>query len=477
MSDATTGGSEEPPPPVSSRTVAPDGSKVIGPTDSSAENSVFKQQLAQTYLIIDHISMNQNKRLPGCCSDLPPGATRPSTFIEDIYTIHYPPAGSQQDKSAQAKILVCALDELNRAAAPANGMTIAFTIMIAGEDGAKGMVVRSFNEIARAFGRLNKPPPSGEASSRLSLAQDAFPTLVRAAGRFRAFNFWMTVALIFWVLFTCWLSWNVASGNTLLGQVTNLVSERNAIGKQIASSGADATSGGASEPVRTPTTPPPGSAITVDAQWPGPHCAQPVGVITFMVNAKQAQPIDTLTGLPLCQRKEEVATQLASARENLHGWLHDWRWVQPNPMAYPPGREPSAAADENDAQWAAALMNVLAGAVLPIFYGVLGAGAAVMRNISARIRDSVLAPRDMMLGWIQLVLGAVIGVSIGLFLTPAGDGGQSAPGLLGSVHLTASALCFVAGFGVEQVFLALEALMKRVFNTIDLTHQTPSPAR
>jgi hypothetical protein len=57
----------------------------------------------------------------------------------------------------------------------------------------------------------------------------------------------------------------------------------------------------------------------------------------------------------------------------------------------------------------------------------------------------------------------VIGACIGLFATP--QGAQPGSGLLSGVPLTASALCFIAGFGVEHVFLALQGLMIRVFGS------------
>jgi hypothetical protein len=87
--------------------------------------------------------------------------------------------------------------------------------------------------------------------------------------------------------------------------------------------------------------------------------------------------------------------------------------------------------------------------------------------VSAKIRDSLLTPRDFTLSLVQLALGAVIGGCIGLFTTPAGNGAEPTTGLLASVHLSASALCFVAGFGVEGVFVALESLMVRVFDLHD----------
>jgi hypothetical protein len=109
------------------------------------------------------------------------------------------------------------------------------------------------------------------------------------------------------------------------------------------------------------------------------------------------------------------------------------------------------------------LVEVLTSSVLPLVYGVLGAGAAVVRNIWAKMKDSLLSPRDIILSWGQLALGAVIGASIGLFITPSGVGSQTS-GLASAITLTPSALSFIAGFGVEGVFVMLESLIKRVFN-------------
>jgi hypothetical protein len=120
-------------------------------------------------------------------------------------------------------------------------------------------------------------------------------------------------------------------------------------------------------------------------------------------------------------------------------------------------------------------LNVLGGAVLPTLYGLLGAGAAVVRTMSARIRESLLSPRHLQLTLVQLTLGAVIGGCIGLFVTPSGAPSSAAPGLLGSVPLSASALCFIAGFGVDGVFQALESLLRRVFNIPDPTAK-PAPS-
>jgi hypothetical protein len=123
--------------------------------------------------------------------------------------------------------------------------------------------------------------------------------------------------------------------------------------------------------------------------------------------------------------------------------------------------------NENDQQWAIVMVQLLTTAVLPLFYGILGAGAAVVRIIWGKMRDSLLTPRDLTLSLGQLALGAVIGACIGLFIVPSGNGSQSAIGFTSIGTLTPSAVSFIAGFGVEGVFVALEGLIKRLFNVPD----------
>jgi len=79
------------------------------------------------------------------------------------------------------------------------------------------------------------------------------------------------------------------------------------------------------------------------------------------------------------------------------------------------------------------------------------------------MRDSLLLPRDSTLSFSQLALGAVIGACIGLFFISS-SGSQGTAGPIIPVTLAPSALSFIAGFGVEGVFVMLESLIKRVFN-------------
>ncbi len=437
---------EAPPPPAQHPPPADPA-----PADS-VQNFVFKRELDQIYLLIDHITTSASKRLPA-----PVG--NETDLIKGIATIQYPPSDSATVRADQATTLIHALDELNRAAAPANGMTVAFTLLVAGEESPK-------RDRKEAKGPL----------TRLELAIGAFPTLVEPARRFKFFNNAMIYGLVAFFVFTCLLSWNVATGNALLGQVTAQRTAYNDVSKQIAAAeNADFVSK-------------PGSAAPASSQTdiPAPFIAYCERFLPAVRTKQQVELLDGASGIPLCTRRSEIEIQLVGARRNLREWITGgpWGWFSPDSDSVWPIRRSTNAGtasttgiaaerDEVEAQWAAAALQILGGAVLPIFYGLLGAAAAVVRSVSARIKESVLAPRDLMLSSVQLVLGAVIGGCIGLFITPAGAGPQGAPSLLGSVQLSASALCFVAGFGVEGVFVALETLIGRIFNISDPAQKPP----
>jgi hypothetical protein len=108
---------------------------------------------------------------------------------------------------------------------------------------------------------------------------------------------------------------------------------------------------------------------------------------------------------------------------------------------------------------------VVGTSLLPLAYGMLGAGAAVLRRLWERMRESLLSPRDSTLALLQLALGGTIGACIGLFINPSGAASGESKGLLDAWALSGSALSFIAGFGVEGVFRALENFVQRVFRT------------
>jgi hypothetical protein len=155
----------------------------------------------------------------------------------------------------------------------------------------------------------------------------------------------------------------------------------------------------------------------------------------------------------LCEEYESRTMAVFDAQAALSQWhakIH---------FGTKPGAQSRAPENESLAAW----LSLLGSSVLPVLYGILGPGAAILRNIHFKTTSSLLSPRDLQLSLQQLALGAIVGACIGLFVSPQTAGNESETSLLGPVALSSSALSFIAGFGVEGVFSAMEGLIDRVF--------------
>jgi len=421
---------------------------------SHIQDFVFSRELAEIYLLLDNVSTSSDKSLRDPKHTPCPEPTGHEDWISRICQISFPPDGTRVEQAEQAATLFRARDYLNSLAAPANGSTIAFTLLVSGEDNARP---------DEASGAVNSRVLG--APSRSSLARRAFPGLVSRAAAFRRWINVLIGGLFFWLIFTSFLSWNVAVGNSTLVQLNTAYTGLPDIQKQRSDAEAGARPGTDAEAGATP--------------GPAARAAKAKPVTRYCDRARLLKPalsvappagapvplFDDVTELRLCERLKQSLTDYDSAKVNIEDWLVTWRWIkQSSRLVFRSAPRPSAVDPlDVDQQWAAILAGILAGTVLPVAYGILGAGAAVVRGVSAKVRESLLSPRDLQLSFVQLALGAVIGGCIGLFVTPAGSAGQ-ATGLFGTVNLSASALSFIGGFGVEGVFVALERLIVRIFD-------------
>lgn len=96
--------------------------------------------------------------------------------------------------------------------------------------------------------------------------------------------------------------------------------------------------------------------------------------------------------------------------------------------------------------------DLMALYVLPIFYGWLGACAYVLRSISNQVRMRIFTRATKIQLNLRIVLGALAGLSIAWFVKTGGG-----EGLLGNI--TGLALAFLAGYSVELLFSAMDALI------------------
>ena len=416
------------------------------PSFAKIGSDMLVAELAEVYLLLDNVSAVASKRVPDLSTDPLFANDAGKSWIEQICEIRWPPMpGKPQNEALNAARLIRAKEALNIAALPASGASIAFTKMMSGDsiDDVSTRKKRSW------FGRgsadrdlpasddavLPQPPADrlgGSGGPRKCLSSYAFPELYRHAGLYRWMYFAIHICLVVVLLFTCFMSWRLVTASSLLNDVTDTtVIER---------------------------TPQPLSKTgNIDA------------ASTIENESASAVPPPTAGTL----QDRQIATR------NLMRWMDENAW-----MKYLIGGVDQQSFYESEDKahnkvpniaWAAVMIGVLAGTILPILYGLLGALAAIERSLANKMSTNVLMPRDLVLGLIQLALGAVIGACIGLFISGNGNSATTGAGLLGQVSLSTSAICFLAGFGVEGVFTALEALVKRVFPVGPPDGAVPTP--
>jgi len=97
-------------------------------TQDQVQDFIFLRELAEVYLLLDHLSGRSDKSLAAAISKAG------KVSIEQICQIAWPPKGTSVEQAAQAATLLMAKDFLNATAKPANGASIAFTLLVAGDD-------------------------------------------------------------------------------------------------------------------------------------------------------------------------------------------------------------------------------------------------------------------------------------------------------------------------------------------------------
>lgn len=414
------------------------------------EDFIFVRELNEVFLLLDHISGRWDKSLYNFHNH-----DDGEPHIDELCAIGLTPPDSDEQRVTQAVRLLCAKDKLNAAARPATGLTIAFTLLVVGEENQRDWR----NWLRAALLRRGAPsaapsdgPPHTDKPTRLTLARYAFPGLVKAAERFNRRIFRIVVLLLLGLVLTCAMSWHVTGGNAMLQHLDTLQAQQATLSKAIEEAEIKLAASATAPPVRF--------CSEADAQ----------GRPRFR-NTEEAQ---------LCTRALLLGEQFAAVHMNLGNWLIPWRTFyakvaglfgqvadERSVPSHATPAERERFMRRGTEEQARVVTLVVSTALLPLCYGVLGAGAAVVRGLWAKMRESLLSPRDYTLALLQLALGATIGACIALFVNPSGAAPGGQVGLLGNWALSTSALSFIAGFGVEGVFVALESLVRRVFNITD----------
>lgn len=377
-------------------------------------------------------------------------------IVEKISSICYPPANSPSERANDAAFLLILKDELNNLVAPARGQTIAYTTMFA--EGRKQ-----------------------SASSRVRIAEEAFPSLIDSAARFRRWKSFLSWIGLIVTITAALLLWHVTYGAQLAAHFDEAKRNDTQAAARLFSEFDKIDAKKAPDLIelcgipKNPPAPPAGD----HSQKPPQNSSQQAEGVTSTV--RQLCNEYAYRRAIFCSAIADVGAYSESWIFKVSGWLLPIYGVQaagdcaegdvanPQPPAHAGGgtlgdehRSRPRVGRQEDAQSIAGVLATMSNYILPILFGLVGTIAALVRGIQDKIRDSVLAPRDFALLLIRLPLGMIAGVCVGLFMNPTTVSSQL-NGTLGTFTITASGIAFLAGYGADLFFRALDTVLGRIF--------------
>jgi hypothetical protein len=403
-----------------------------------AEGEIFLRDLSEVHLLLDFVSGRADKSLTdlgGLCGFDGAGepiAMKAPAVVEEVCSISYPPKGGIEAKAQQAAFILLVKDKLNFLASPARGMTVAFTSMFAGV-AVPYDPIGSFPRLFGGSGKRGRTPPSslGEKTLQFSAAA-AYPQLMDRARQFRTWYDSIPVSAGWLLLLVVLLNWDISVTTSELEAITNADAN---YAKVI--SGAKGF-----VPTLANCTPPPAAGSGQQIA-----CLQANAALEATVRSR-AYFKHALSGLPITPIRVSMLLLEPPSGGSAKG---------------------VAAAPIDDALEAhvRAVVAALNTIVIPALFGWLGTLAGLVRSITAKLRDSVLAPRDYQVSRTVIFLGVAAGLTVGLFFKPTVTGGA----------VGAAGLAFLAGFGAEAFFGFLDGLISRVFGSGAAAATTSSGSR
>jgi len=158
---------------------------------------------------------------------------------------------------------------------------------------------------------------------------------------------------------------------------------------------------------------------------------------------------------PKAGNEAEIET-LRLKKEVHYALLRSWMgpWLSFLPQAEKTDDEVRDTMKRNNAmlQPALILLDVLQRYILPMLYGLLGTCVYVLRTLSTRIQNRTYSEAANIGFRIRIYLGMLGGVVFAWFVIP-----ESADGLFKT--LSPFALAFLAGYGIELLFAAMDRLI------------------
>ena len=369
----------------------------------------------------------------------------PIAVIRRICALRYPPEANQSisERADNSALLLCVKDKLNSVAHPANGLTIAYTYMFL-EETAQAKRHES-NEQLRAV--------IGGTATRASVAKTAYPGLISSAKRFRCFHKNVARVGAAITLFSALLLWLVVYGVQLTSRFEQDQKGVTEVSSQIYA-----------------LVDKENAAIAVDRQS---HDSAPM---------RCHEKIDAQSNQMrlLCNQWSYLQKRYEKSINDVAWFADKWpsNWLM---IPFPTAPTLNNKADgfkgtQEDVQSITLVLSAYASYVLPVLFGLVGTIASFLRDISNRITANILSPRDETLAIIRIILGAIAGLAVGLFFTPASSAAQISSGA-GVLTLSASGIAFLAGYGADGFFRMIDGMITRVFSLDQNHNQKPTQTK
>ncbi|MDQ7248397.1 hypothetical protein [Dongia sedimenti] len=163
------------------------------------------------------------------------------------------------------------------------------------------------------------------------------------------------------------------------------------------------------------------------------------------------------TQIAMAAADEAKTAELKDEATRLEGLVGKWNACPIYPILFPCFDNISEGAPDQVLRAQISLNNLNAYA-LPLILALLGSCTQVLRSIARRIIDQSMNTIFLPAYYVRVLLGLIIGATIGLFLTPTSGATPTDPlAFLKSLPLLTAA--FLAGYAVEIFFALLDKVV------------------
>jgi tetratricopeptide (TPR) repeat protein len=352
------------------------------PETNDIEEEIFRRDLNEVHLLMDFISSLPGKSLKDLSIPDPKWQPAPNNerrpemdatqAIAEIAKIRFPPQGNPQVIAENAALLLGAKDRLNDLARPARGRTIAYTTMFAGGEGVLWSLIYRISNMLRTANR------STTDSSRLDLAQAVIPELIHNVRRFKFIFNILIIAVFGWLAFTALTYWDIALGSAMLQRLDQLEHDKATILQANPALFDCDTAENIS-----------GKDASVKAS-----CLQ-----LQKIGGEQEKTIEDMARYSRCRGVKRFL------------FLRCW----PGSHSVARDTRPTVGSTQEFSRTITSVLWVFSVYVVPMMFGILGTMVATIRAMHDKIRDNLLAPRDLVLMLTSLPIGAIAGLAVGFF--------------------------------------------------------------